>query len=57
MSWAVGHARGHIDAQGWSQGLLSFGINKPRKRKDNNELMVGLEEPSFLGRVLWKVGT
>ena len=36
---------------------IEFGINEPRTRKDNNELMVGPEEPSFLGKALWKVET
>ena len=53
----MNRARGHIEARGWSQGLLSFGINEPRTKKDNNKLMVGPEEPSFLGKALWKVGT
>ena len=55
--WAVGYTQGHIGAQGWSKGLISFGVNEPRIRKNNNKLVVAPEEPSFLGKALWKVGT
>ena len=37
--------------------FLSFGVNGPRTREDNNRLVIVLEEPSLLGKVLWKVGT
>ena len=46
----MGRAQEHIETEGWSQGLLSFEINEPRIRKDNNKLVVVLEKPSFLGK-------
>ena len=52
----MGYTQGHIGAQGWSKGLISFGVNEPRIRKNNNKLVVAPEEPSFLGKALWKVG-
>ena len=53
----MGYAQGHIGARGWLKGLTSFRVNEPRIREDNNKLVVALKEPSFLRKVLWKVGT
>ena len=53
----MGHARGPIGTQGWSRGLVSIEVNRPRRRKNDSELVVPLEEPSFLEKVLWKVVT
>ena len=46
----MGCAQEHIETEGWSRDLLSFEINEPRIRKDNNKLVVVLEELSFLGK-------
>ena len=32
----MGHARGYIEARRWSKGLLSFRVNGPRTREDND---------------------
>ena len=50
MCWAMDHA------QGWSNGLLSFGDNGPRTGEDNNGLVIVPEELSLIGKALWKVG-
>ena len=49
MSWAWAMPE-DIETRGWSQGLLSFGINEPRTRKDNSKPMVVSKELSFLGK-------
>ena len=36
---------------------MSMGVSGSRTRTNNNEKMALLEEPNFLGKVLWKVGT
>jgi len=46
----MGHARGHIGTRGWSNNGSRTGTN-------NNERMVSLEEPNFLKKALWKIGT
>lgn len=51
----MGRARGYIEIRGWSKDLLSFGINGPRTREDNNGLAIVPEEPSLIGQALWKV--
>ena len=53
----MGHAQGPIGIRGWSKGLVSIEVNRPSRRKNDSELVVSLEEPSFPGKVLWKVGT
>ena len=47
---------GYIGAQCQSKGLKSVEVNEPRIRKDNNELVVSLEESSFVEKALCKVG-
>ena len=44
----MGCARGHVGTQGWSKGLISCGIDKPRRREDNNGHAIVLEELSLL---------
>ena len=56
-SWPMGRARGYIEARELSKVLLSFEVNGPRTREDNNRLAIVPEEPSFLEKALWKVGT
>ena len=53
----MGHTRGHIGTRGWSNGEMCMEINGSRTRTVNNERMVSLEDPNFLGKILWKVGT
>ena len=53
----MGHARGPTGTRGWSRGLVSIEVNRPRRRKNDSELVIPLNEPSFLGKVLRKVGT
>ena len=43
----MGCARGHIGARGWSKGLISFGVDKPRIREDNSQQAIVPEEPSL----------
>ena len=53
----MGHAQGPIGIRGWSKGLVSIEVNRPRRRKNDSELVIPLKEPSFLGKVLRKIGT
>ena len=53
----MGLAQGYKGARELSNSKISMGVNGSRTRTNNNEQMVSLEEPNFLGKVLWKVGT
>ena len=46
----MGHAQGYVGARGWSKGLISCGVDKPRIREDNRKQTIVFEEPSLLGK-------
>ena len=53
----MSHARERIGIQGWLKGSVSIEGNRLKRRKNDSKLVVPPKKPSFLGKVLWKVGT
>ena len=46
----MGLAQGYKGAREWSNSKISVWVNGSRIRTSNNEQMVSLEDPNFLGK-------